>query len=64
MRITNLNGSIAELDAWLAGAKGMNVPEAYLLAGDYQRAMFTTERDWLSRLVDRIESKDLEWPRT
>lgn len=63
MRIANLNASIAELEAWLAGARDMDVPEAYWLGMDYQRAMFTTERDWLSRLVDRIESKDLEWPR-
>ena len=63
MRITNLNGTIAELDAWLAGARDMDIPEAYWLENDYQRAMYATQRDWLSRLVDRLESKDLEWPR-
>jgi DNA-binding PadR family transcriptional regulator len=63
MRITNLNGTIAELDAWLAGAREMDIPEGYWLESDYLRAMYATERDWLSRLVDRLESKDLEWPR-
>jgi hypothetical protein len=58
-----LNGTIAELDAWLAGAREMDVPEAYWLEIDYQRAIYATERDWLSRLVDRLESKDLPWPR-
>jgi DNA-binding PadR family transcriptional regulator len=63
MRIANLNASIAEFEAWLARARGLDVPEAYWLAVDYQSAMYATERDWLSRLVDRIESKDLPWPR-
>ncbi|MGH3969560.1 MAG: PadR family transcriptional regulator, partial [Mycobacterium sp.] len=63
MRIANLNARIAELAAWQEGARGMDVPEPYWLEIDYSRAMHTTERDWLSRLADRIESKDLAWPR-
>lgn len=61
-RVTNLQGTIAELDAWVDGAQAMKVAEAYWLAVDYLRAMHATERDWLNRLADRIESKELPWP--
>jgi DNA-binding PadR family transcriptional regulator len=62
-RIAGLNASIAEMDAWIAGARELVVPEAYYLEADYQRAMHITERDWLSRLADRIQNKEIEWPR-
>lgn len=62
-RIVHLQGALAEMQAWLDGARTMDVPEAYWLAVEYQHAMTTTERDWLSHLADRIESKELSWPR-
>ncbi|MGH3492340.1 MAG: PadR family transcriptional regulator [Sciscionella sp.] len=62
-RIMNLDCNIAEADAAMQGARGMDVPEPYWLVLDYQRAMYATERAWLARLADRIESKDLTWPR-
>jgi DNA-binding PadR family transcriptional regulator len=58
----NLQTLIDEITVVARGAQHEQVPEAYWLAADYLVAVHTTERDWLRRLADRIESKDLPWP--
>jgi hypothetical protein len=49
------------VDKAMAGAKARDVPEPYWLAGTYVRAQVAAERDWLITIIERIESKDLEW---
>ncbi len=62
-RAKHLQAQIDELTEWISGARRMGVDEAYWLAADYERAQQRAERGWLRRLADRIESKELPWPR-
>lgn len=62
-RIAKLQGLIDEMDAVVAAVREQDVAEAYWLVADYLRAVYTTERDWIAHTKDRIESKDLPWPR-
>lgn len=62
-RDEQLQKLVDETDVVIAGAQDRQVPEAYWLVADYLRAQLITERDWLRRLADRIESKDLPWPK-
>lgn len=62
-RIDQLQLLVDEFDSLIAIARNDEVPEAYWIAADYLRVLHSTERDWLRRLADRIESKDLPWPR-
>jgi DNA-binding PadR family transcriptional regulator len=39
------------------------LPEVYRLDVDYQHAFVRFEIDWLTRLIDRIDSGDLDWER-
>jgi DNA-binding PadR family transcriptional regulator len=61
-RVTALQQLIDEMDRAVTSARE-HVDEAYWLVADYLRAVYTTERDWIARTVERIESKDLPWPR-
>lgn len=39
------------------------IPEVYRLDVDYQHAFVRFEIDWLTRLIDRIDTGDLDWDR-
>jgi DNA-binding PadR family transcriptional regulator len=54
----------AELDLTGQGLAIMDeraIPEVYRLDVDYQHALVRFEIDWLTRLIDRIDSGDLDW---
>jgi DNA-binding PadR family transcriptional regulator len=57
-----LEASVTELTDLLEVARRLEVAEAYWFQLDYLRAITTTELDWISRLITRIDSKDLTWP--
>jgi DNA-binding PadR family transcriptional regulator len=61
-RVEELETTLAEFEAVIASARSREVPEAFWMAADYNRAQVTSERDWLTTLIKRIESKDLAWP--
>jgi DNA-binding PadR family transcriptional regulator len=61
-RVAQLQQLVDEVDALIDSARAREVLEAYWVTADYLRAMHATERDWIARLIDRIESKDLSWP--
>ncbi|MEV8374166.1 helix-turn-helix transcriptional regulator [Kribbella sp. NPDC056861] len=60
-RLSELDLQVAELDATVADVTGRRVPEPFWLAADFNRVMLIAERDWLTTLLQRIESKDLSW---
>jgi len=60
-RIEEMDFWLADVDKAMAAAKARDVPEPYWLAGTYVRAQVAAERDWLTTIIERIESKDLEW---
>jgi DNA-binding PadR family transcriptional regulator len=60
-RLCELEVQVAELDEAIAGVTERQVPEQFWLAADYNRAVLAAERDWLTTLLQRIESKDLSW---
>ena len=60
-RVEDLDRWLADLDAAIAGARAAEVHEPYYLGGAYVRSQIAAERDWLATLIERIESKDLEW---
>jgi DNA-binding PadR family transcriptional regulator len=60
-RIEDLDRWLDELDASLEDARLNCVAERYWIGGSYIRHQAAAERAWLSTLIDRIESKDLEW---
>jgi DNA-binding PadR family transcriptional regulator len=60
-RVRRLEEQLAEVESVLA-ARGDQVAEAFLLYGHYYVEMTRAERDWLRKLVARLESKELEWP--
>ncbi len=45
----------------IADVAERQVPEQFWLAADYNRAILAAERDWLTTLLQRIESKELSW---
>ena len=49
------------------GARERMLPLIYdelrSLAAEYLRVMLAAERDWLRTTIDRLETKDLPWPR-
>ena len=61
-RVQHLDELVADVEQISAGAREHGVPEVYWLTAEFLRAMRATERDWIARLIDRIESKDLTWP--
>jgi DNA-binding PadR family transcriptional regulator len=62
-RDAHLSALIDDVTAVVAEAQDQGTDEAYWVTADYLRAQLITERDWLRRLADRIESKDLPWPK-
>jgi DNA-binding PadR family transcriptional regulator len=60
-RLGDLDLQVAELDAVVSDVTERRVPEQFWLAADFNRVMLIAERDWLTTLLQRIESKDLSW---
>jgi DNA-binding PadR family transcriptional regulator len=60
-RLCDLDLQIAEVEEAIADVTARQVPEAFWMAADYNRAVLAAERDWLTTLLQRIESKDLSW---
>ena len=52
----------AESTALLQAAADRQVEEAYLLAAHYLQEQLTTELNWLTDLIGRLERKELRWP--
>jgi DNA-binding PadR family transcriptional regulator len=60
-RLAALDAELNGLEATIADVTERRVPEQFWLAADYQRVVLAAERDWLTTLLHRIESKDLSW---
>ena len=60
-RVEQLDATLADIEETLADVRAREVPEAFWMAADYNRAQMASERDWLNTLIKRIESKDLAW---
>jgi DNA-binding PadR family transcriptional regulator len=60
-RVAQLDAALAEVVGAIAEVTERQVPEAFWMAADYNRAQLASERDWLNTLIERIESKDLAW---
>lgn len=56
-----LDVEIDELSALLASSADRNIAETYWIAADYLLATTTTQRDWITHLITRIETKDFLW---
>lgn len=60
-RVEDLDSWLADLDEAIGLAEERKVHEPYYIGGVYVRNQIAAERDWLATLIERIESKDLEW---
>jgi DNA-binding PadR family transcriptional regulator len=60
-RLCELDLLIDEFEAAIVDVTTRQVPEPYWLAADFNRAVLIAERDWLTTLLQRIESKELSW---
>jgi DNA-binding PadR family transcriptional regulator len=58
-----LAADLAAIDRALDRAGTSAVPEAYWLSWRYLLHTKQAELDWISRLIERIKSKELEWPK-
>lgn len=63
-RADELDALIEDTDAAVTVAQSNGVLEAYWISADYLRTMFAAERDWIRTTINRLESKELPWPRT
>jgi hypothetical protein len=61
-RVRRIEGELTESAALLRAAEERHVEEAYLLAAHYVQELLTTERNWLTDLIGRLERKELRWP--
>lgn len=61
-RLARLDAESTELTRLIDSASERGVPEAYWIAGRYQRDAAVAERDWIATLIERIENEDLPWP--
>jgi DNA-binding PadR family transcriptional regulator len=62
-RLADLDIWLADLDQAVADARAREVPEPYWMTAGYVRGQAAAERDWITTIIERIESKDLEWQR-
>jgi DNA-binding PadR family transcriptional regulator len=62
-RADDLDARVEETEQAIEEARSRDVDEAYWIAADYLRVMLAAERDWLRTTIDRLETKDLAWPR-
>ncbi|MDI9915730.1 PadR family transcriptional regulator [Rhodococcus sp. IEGM 1379] len=60
-RIAHLDASIAEFDTRDRPMQAEQKPRIFTVGVDYVRAMTVAEREWLSALVEDIESGELPW---
>ena len=60
-RLGEIDLAVAELDEAIAEVTERQVPEQFWLAADFNRVVLVAERDWLTTLLKRLESKDLSW---
>ena len=60
-RVEDLDRWLADLDEVVGAARAAKVYEPYWIGGAYVRSQIAAERDWLATVIERIESKDLEW---
>ncbi|WP_344840555.1 PadR family transcriptional regulator [Kribbella ginsengisoli] len=60
-RLCEIEEQLAEVESAIADVTERQVPEPFWLAAGYNRAVLAAERDWLTTLLQRIESKDLSW---
>ena len=63
-RIQRMEALLTEDVRLVAEAEARGVLEAHLVDAVYLMDMTRAELGWLRRLVDRLESKELEWPST
>jgi DNA-binding PadR family transcriptional regulator len=56
-----LDEDIALIDSFLRAARAEGKKETYLVPGDYLLTMSVAQRDWIDRLITRIENKDFAW---
>jgi DNA-binding PadR family transcriptional regulator len=61
-RTRRIEGLLAESTALLQAAVDRPVEEAYLLAPRYLQEQLSTELNWLTDLIGRLERKELRWP--
>jgi DNA-binding PadR family transcriptional regulator len=61
-RVRRIEGELTESAALLRAAEERRVEEAYLLAAHYLQELLTTELNWLTDLIGRLERKELRWP--
>ncbi|AWB93272.1 PadR family transcriptional regulator [Aeromicrobium chenweiae] len=59
--VAALDDDIDELRALLRAARERGTPETYWVAGDYLLTTAVAQRDWITTLIHRIETKDLIW---
>jgi len=59
--VAALDDDIAEIDTFLQSARACGKHETYLVPGDYLLAMSVAQRDWISHLITRIETKEFTW---
>ncbi|KQY60015.1 hypothetical protein ASD11_10975 [Aeromicrobium sp. Root495] len=59
--VKNLDVDLERLQEGVAHARSRDVPEAYLIEADYLHTMKLAEREWITQLISRIETKDLPW---
>jgi hypothetical protein len=61
-RVRRIEGELAESTALPQAAADRQVEEAYLLAAHYIHLQLTTELNWLTDLIGRLERKEMRWP--
>jgi DNA-binding PadR family transcriptional regulator len=61
-RTRRIEADLAGSTARLRDAADRQVEEAYLLAARYLQEQLTTELNWLTDLIGRLERKELRWP--
>jgi DNA-binding PadR family transcriptional regulator len=61
-RVRRIGDELTESAALLRAAEDRRVEEAYLLAAHYLHELLTTELNWLTDLIGRLERKELRWP--
>ena len=59
--VGHLDTQLTRLDEGVTHARSRGVPEAYLIEADYLRTIKLAEREWITNLISRIETKDLPW---
>jgi len=59
--VAALDDDIVVIDSFLRAARAGGKKETYLVPGDYLLAMSIAQRDWINRLITRIETKEFAW---